>query len=205
MKPITNHFIIRPSRWLSKQDKNHCEQPSPFKIRNMNFHHCNPELIKMQTVPNCKLLSQLAMTVLVPHITQAATVTVNVINVIIVFLQYTLTLALIPLLIYFIWPVNSALMWNVISHLLHLSLWPTLLRTDSSSAHGTGFCMMVFSYLSLAVTVLVAIASVFMPLGLSLRGMLPASPKIVLASFVADTSPLSLATSPRAQSHLQSL
>ncbi|KAJ7746704.1 hypothetical protein B0H14DRAFT_3514212 [Mycena olivaceomarginata] len=107
------------------------------------------------------------MTILIPHITLAATVTINVTNVIIVFLQYTLAPAFIPLLIYFIPPVNSALTWNVIGCLLHLSLWPTLLRTNSSSARGTSFCTMVFSYLSLAITVLIAFAGVLMPLGLS--------------------------------------
>jgi hypothetical protein len=136
------------------------------------------------------------MTLHIPHITagQAATI----IHVIIMFLQYTLALALVSLLIYFIPPVNSALAWNVIGRSLHASLWPTLLRTYSSSARRTGFCVALFSYLSIAVTVLVAVAGVLMPLGLSVGPMLQASPKSVPAVFVEDTSPLGLATSPRA-------
>ncbi|KAF8215081.1 hypothetical protein K438DRAFT_1800698 [Mycena galopus ATCC 62051] len=135
------------------------------------------------------------MAVLIPHITQAAAATV--INIIIVFLQYTLALALIALLVYYIPPVNSALAWNVIGRSLHSSLWPTLLRTDSATARGTGFRVALFSYLSFAVTILVAVASVLMPLGLSGGPALRSSPRSVPAAFVADTSPLGLATSPR--------
>ncbi|KAJ7925584.1 hypothetical protein B0H13DRAFT_1705846 [Mycena leptocephala] len=139
------------------------------------------------------------MALYIPLITagQAATL----IHVIILFLQYTLGLALVALLIYFIPPVNSALAWNVIGRSLHASLWPTLLRTYSSSARCTGFRVALFSYLSFAVTVLVAFAGVIMPLGLSTGPVLQASPKSVPAVFVEDTSPLGLATSPRATEH----
>ncbi|KAJ6585511.1 hypothetical protein B0H19DRAFT_1109875 [Mycena capillaripes] len=135
------------------------------------------------------------MTLLIPHITQAQASAV--INVLIVFLQYTLALTFVTLLVYFVSPVNSALAWNVIGRSLHNSLWPTLLRTDSSTARGTGFRVALFSYLSFVVTVLVAVAGVLMPLGLSAGPALLGSPKNVTASFVADTSALGRATSPR--------
>lgn len=135
------------------------------------------------------------MTLLIPHITQAEAATA--INVVIVFLQYTLALALVALLVYFAPPVNSALAWNVIGRSLHGSLWPTLLRTDGSTARGTGFRVAAFSYLSLTVSILVAVAGVLMPLGLSSGPALLGSPQNVTTSFVEDTSPLGLATSPR--------
>ncbi|KAF7326948.1 hypothetical protein MVEN_02588900 [Mycena venus] len=133
------------------------------------------------------------MALLIAHITvgQAATV----INIIIAFLQYTLGLAIVALLIWSIPAVNSALAWNVIGRRLHTSLWPTLLRTDT--LRGSGFRVAFFSYLSLVTTVLVAVAGIIMPLGLSTGPDLHAPLKTARASFIADTSPLGLATSPR--------
>ncbi|KAJ7490557.1 hypothetical protein FB451DRAFT_621972 [Mycena latifolia] len=137
------------------------------------------------------------MAFLIPHITVAEAATI--INVIVVFLEYTLALALalVALLIYFTPPVNSALAWNVIGRALHGSLWPTLLRTDSANSRGTGFRVALFTYLSFVVTVLVTIAGVLMPLGLSNGPALSNPPQSVPASFVEDLSPLGLATSPR--------
>lgn len=133
------------------------------------------------------------MAFLIAHITvgQAATV----INIIIAFLQYTLGLAIVALLIWSIPAVNSALAWNIIGRRLHTSLWPTLLRTDT--LRGSGFRVAFFSYLSLVTTVLVVVAGIVMPLGLSTGPDLHAPLKTVPASFIPDTSPLGLATSPR--------
>ncbi|KAJ7802236.1 hypothetical protein B0H14DRAFT_2893225 [Mycena olivaceomarginata] len=108
------------------------------------------------------------MALLIAHITvgQAATV----INILISFFQYTLGLAIVALLVYFLPAVNPALAWNVIGRKLQTSLWPTLLQTNT--LRGSGFSVVFFSYLSLGTTPLPA-------------------------SLVADTSPLGLATSPR--------
>ncbi|KAF7348184.1 hypothetical protein MSAN_01771300 [Mycena sanguinolenta] len=135
------------------------------------------------------------MTLLIPHLTQAAAATI--INIIVFFLQYTLPLALVALLIYAIPPINSALAWNVIGRSIHASLCPTLLRTDTSSLRGTGWRVAVYSYLSVTITALVAIAGILMPLGLGAGHPVLAPLKITPSSFVADTSPLGLATSPR--------
>jgi hypothetical protein len=135
------------------------------------------------------------MTILIAHITVAQAATV--INILITVLEYTLALAVVALLVYFAPPVNTALAWNVIGRALHGSIWPTLLRTDSSSARGTGFRVAVFTYLSFVATALVAVAGVLMPLGLSTGPALSKTPQNVSASFVADLSPLGLATSPR--------
>ncbi|KAK7055345.1 hypothetical protein R3P38DRAFT_2846513 [Favolaschia claudopus] len=133
------------------------------------------------------------MALLIAHITvgQAATV----INVLIAFLQYTLALSIVALLIYFLPPVNTAVAWNAIGQSLHASLWPTLLRTGK--LRGSGFRVIFFSYLSILTTLLVAIAGVVMPLGLSIGADRHSPLKSAPASFVADTSPLGLATAPR--------
>ncbi|KAJ7631900.1 hypothetical protein DFH06DRAFT_1438351 [Mycena polygramma] len=138
------------------------------------------------------------MVLLIAHISVGqlnAISAATVINIIIAFLQYTLALAIVALLIYFIPPVNPALAWNVIGKKLHTSLWPTLLRTES--LRGTGFRVAFFSYLSLVTTILVVIAGIVMPLGLSAGADLHAPLKTAPASFIEDTSPLGLATSPR--------
>ncbi|KAJ7160899.1 hypothetical protein C8R46DRAFT_1194302 [Mycena filopes] len=134
------------------------------------------------------------MALLIAHITVAQAATV--INILIAFLQYTLGLAIVALLIYFIPAVNPALAWNVIGRKLHASLWPTILRTDTN--RGVGFRVAFFSYLSLITTILVAIAGVIMPLGLSVGPDVQRPVRTSKAAYVADASPLGLATSPRA-------
>ncbi|KAJ7686836.1 hypothetical protein B0H17DRAFT_1332646 [Mycena rosella] len=106
------------------------------------------------------------MALLIAHITVAQAATI--INVLIAFLQYTLGLALVALL-------------------LHASLWSTLLRTGTM--RGAGARVALFSYLSLTTTVLVAVAGVVMSLGLSVGPMLQTPPKSAPAAFVADASP----------------
>ncbi|KAJ7226316.1 hypothetical protein C8J57DRAFT_1585905 [Mycena rebaudengoi] len=133
------------------------------------------------------------MTLLISYISvgQAATV----LNVLVAFLRYTLSLALVALLVYSVPPVNSAVAWNVIARRLHGSLWPTLLPTDT--LRGTGFQVMFFSYISLLSTILIVVAGVVMPLGLSNGPARQTSLRSVPVTFVADTSPMGLATSPR--------
>ncbi|KAF7373472.1 hypothetical protein MSAN_00556900 [Mycena sanguinolenta] len=130
---------------------------------------------------------------LISHITLGEAATI--INIFIAFFQYTLGLAIVALLIYFLPAVNPAVAWNVIGQKLHSSLWPTLLRTDK--LRGSGFRVAFFSYLSFLTTFLVAVAGIVMPLGLSAGADLHAPMTTSPASFVADTSPIGLATSPR--------
>ncbi|KAJ6583899.1 hypothetical protein DFH09DRAFT_1143733 [Mycena vulgaris] len=135
------------------------------------------------------------MAIVIQHITVAQAATV--INILIAFFQYTLSLGLAILLIHLLPSVNTAVAWNVIGRTLHSSLWPTLLGVDSESPRGTGLRVAVFSYLSFATTVLVIIAGAIMPLGLSVGQMQQKPPRMIPAIFVEDTSPLGLATSPR--------
>src|ERR1700691_4183150 len=84
----------------------------------------------------------------------------TVINAIIATIQQTIALALVVLLIYTLHNVNSALSWSVITRSIHSSLWPTLLRTDSSSSMNSSFRVSFISVVGFASTVLIIIASV---------------------------------------------
>ncbi|KAJ6585513.1 hypothetical protein B0H19DRAFT_1227913 [Mycena capillaripes] len=121
------------------------------------------------------------MTLLIPHITQAEAATV--INVVIVFLQYTLALALVALLVYFVPPVNSALAWNVIGRSLHGSLWLHSYAQIAQPCAEQDFAL--------------PSSRLLLPLGLGAGPALLGSPKNVTTSFVDDTFPLGLAMSPR--------
>ncbi|KAF7297110.1 hypothetical protein MIND_00943900 [Mycena indigotica] len=133
------------------------------------------------------------MALVVARVTVAQAATI--INIIIAFLQYTVGLSLIALFIYFLPPINPAVAWNVIGRKLHSSLWPTLLRSDTLK--GAGGRVALFSMLSFVTTILVAVSGVIMPLGLSDGLDMCAPVRTVSATFVQDTSPLGLATSPR--------
>ncbi|KAF8886344.1 hypothetical protein BD779DRAFT_1801035 [Infundibulicybe gibba] len=136
--------------------------------------------------------------VLLARITVAQTATV--INAAITFIQYTLGMALVALLAYVIPPANTAIAWTSISRTLHSSLWPKLLRTDSTRSQGTGLRVSGFSTLTFFVGVLLAVTGVVTPLGLKDGPLLSSSPaKLVNASYVPDTSPIGLATPPRDQ------
>ncbi|KAJ6583878.1 hypothetical protein DFH09DRAFT_1274966 [Mycena vulgaris] len=135
------------------------------------------------------------MTVILQHVTVAQAATG--INILIAFLQHTLGLGLVVMLVHFIPPMNTALAWNVIGRRIHASLWPTLLGVDSERARGTGLRVGFFSYLSFATTVLVIIAGVIMPLGLTVGPVQQKPLRSIPSVFVEDISPLGLATSPR--------
>ncbi|KAF8886341.1 hypothetical protein BD779DRAFT_1673257 [Infundibulicybe gibba] len=136
--------------------------------------------------------------VLLPRITVAEAATV--INAATTFIQYTSGLVLIALLAYVIPPANTAITWTSIAHTLHSSLWPNLLRTDSTRSRGTGWRVSGISGLTFFVGVLLAVTGVVTPLGLKVGPLLrSSSAKLVNASYIPDTSPMGLATSPRNQ------
>lgn len=141
--------------------------------------------IKNTTVPR-------AATMIVTDITVAHAATV--INAIIIFLRYSLGLAIITLLLYSLSPSNSANSWTVAAKHVHTSLWPFILRGTSESHASTHINF--FSKLSLISALLLSVCSIVTPLGL-----IPGPPFLhnyhnVTASFIEDNSPLGKATSP---------
>jgi hypothetical protein len=121
----------------------------------------------------------------------------TIMNAIIAIIQQTIGLALVVLLIYALHNINSALSWSMITRSIHSSLWPTLLRTDSSSSMTSSFRVSLISIVGFASTVLIIIASVITPLGLQNGPIIQSASQTMDASYIPDTSPIGLATSPR--------
>jgi hypothetical protein len=129
-------------------------------------------------------------------VAQAATI----INAIVTFLQVTLSASLVALLVYFMPRTNYALAWSSLSRTLQSSIWPVLLRADSSSnIIRAGFRVAVISYLSTISIVLIAVAGITLPLGLHEGHLIPSDPHAFSAKYFVDKSPLALATTPNRQ------
>ncbi|KAF9013149.1 hypothetical protein BDQ17DRAFT_1321040 [Cyathus striatus] len=133
------------------------------------------------------------MAITIAHLTVAQAATI--LNAIISFIQYTLGLALVALLAKFISDVNSAVTWSVITRELHTSLWPTILRTDTS--HGAAPRVTFFSKLGMLSSLLVTVAGIVTPLGLKQGPPIASHYQPMDAVYIKDTSPLASATSPR--------
>jgi hypothetical protein len=135
--------------------------------------------------------------VIIAHLTQAYAATI--INAVLAITQSTLGLAVIVVLVYFMYNTNSAIAWSGVTRTIHSSFWPDLLRTDSTSSGSTWSRISIISNLSVIGGVLIAIAGVVTPLGLD-EGP-PVQTDYVLmgasASYVRDESPIGRATSPR--------
>ncbi|KXN86515.1 hypothetical protein AN958_09987 [Leucoagaricus sp. SymC.cos] len=125
-------------------------------------------------------------------VAQAATI----INAVITFVHFTISLSLVVLLIHFMPKSNSALAWSSISRTLQSSVWPTILRTDSSSSRANGFVVSTISFTATITTGLVALAGVLLPLGLKEGPFVPANFREMQALYIPDSSSLALSTTP---------
>ncbi|KAF7763467.1 hypothetical protein Agabi119p4_8004 [Agaricus bisporus var. burnettii] len=119
----------------------------------------------------------------------------TIINAIATFLQVTLSASLVALLVYFMPRTNYALAWSSLSRILHSSIWPIFLRSESSSNRlRAGITVAAISYLSTIGTVLIAVAGIILPLGLHEGHLIPSDRLATPAKYLADKSPLALAT-----------
>ncbi len=134
------------------------------------------------------------MTYFISQISVAQVATI--INAALTFVQLTISISLVMLLIHFMPKTNTALSWSSISRTLHSSVWPTILRTDSNSSKTSGMIVSATSHLGTFTTILVAVAGVILPLGLSDGPAVPANPRQLQGQYVPDTSPLGLSTTP---------
>ncbi|KAF9444303.1 hypothetical protein P691DRAFT_796657 [Macrolepiota fuliginosa MF-IS2] len=123
-------------------------------------------------------------------VAQAATT----INAAIAFVQLTISLSLVILLIYFIPKTNTAITWSLISKISHSSLWPAILRADSSSGKISGAVVSTVSRLTLVTTILVTVAGILLPLGLGDGPLVPADSRPTNAQYIPDNSPLASST-----------
>ncbi|KAF7763937.1 hypothetical protein Agabi119p4_8474 [Agaricus bisporus var. burnettii] len=138
------------------------------------------------------------MVFIVTHVSVAQAATI--INAIVTFLQVTLSASLVALLVYFMPRTNYALAWSSFSRTLHSSIWPIFLRSDSSSNRlRAGITVAAISYLSTIGTVLIAVAGIILPLGLHEGHLIPSDRLATPAKYLADKSPLALATTSNRQ------
>ncbi|KAF9443332.1 hypothetical protein P691DRAFT_764374 [Macrolepiota fuliginosa MF-IS2] len=118
----------------------------------------------------------------------------TIINAAITFLQFTITLSLVVILVRFMPRTNTAASWTSISRTLQSSLWPTILTTGSNK--GPGVVASAASRLTVLTSILAAVAGVILPLGLSQGPLVPVDPRNLDAQYVRDNSALASATTP---------
>ncbi|KIJ28780.1 hypothetical protein M422DRAFT_269906 [Sphaerobolus stellatus SS14] len=135
------------------------------------------------------------MSLIIPSITVATAATM--LNAILTFIQYTLGLALVAILIYILPTVNNANTWTVVSREIQASSWATLLRSGSAASRRASFRVKLFSKASIPTSILIAMTAIVTPLGLKEGPILHSATALHQASYLPDTSPLALATSPR--------
>ena len=85
---------------------------------------------------------------------------------------------------------------STLNKALHSSWWPTILRSDSVASSGVTASVTFATYLGLFTTILVAIAAVITPLGLS-DAILPREKVSRPFSYAKDPSPFGYGTPPR--------
>ncbi|KIJ28520.1 hypothetical protein M422DRAFT_189643 [Sphaerobolus stellatus SS14] len=121
----------------------------------------------------------------------------TILNVLTTFIQYTLGLAIIAILVYILPASNSANTWTIVAREVHASSWSALVQNDSAAASVASTRVRILSKASLISTILVAISAAIAPLGLKVGPTLLSAETLNAASHVQDTSPIGLATSPR--------
>lgn len=92
---------------------------------------------------------------------------------------------------------NSAVTWSVVGGLFNSSLWPSLLCTDSVASRRVPMSVRLFSWLRPLALILVAIAAIVTPLGLSASISPAKRPRPVPFTYLRDTGPMGVGTLPR--------
>ncbi|KIJ27668.1 hypothetical protein M422DRAFT_271153 [Sphaerobolus stellatus SS14] len=155
-------------------------------------------LIRRKFAQQSNLLSPfqaIVMALVIPNITVSNVA--MMLNAFLTFIQYTLGLALITILIYILPTVNNANTWTVVIRKIQASSWATLLQSDSAAFRKASFRVKLFSKASIPTSILIAVTAIMTPLGLKEGPILHSATALHQASFLPDTSPLALATSPR--------
>jgi hypothetical protein len=119
-----------------------------------------------------------------------------IIKAAITFVPVSLPASLVLLVIHLMSRTNQADVWSSLGRILHSSIRPRILRSDSTSSKSAGFAVPIISILVTLCTVLVTVAGVILPLGLHDGPLVPDHPQIVAANYLPDNSPLALATTP---------
>ncbi|KAI9821500.1 MAG: hypothetical protein M1832_003348 [Thelocarpon impressellum] len=81
--------------------------------------------------------------------------------------QITLPLAAVVVLVGFLADDNTAVTWSVVGRLLQSSWWPTILQADATATRGVRLVPVAVSWLVLLATLLLSVASLVTPFGLT--------------------------------------
>jgi len=112
-------------------------------------------------------------------------------------IHHTFEVVLVVMLVFIMHNANPAAVWSNVASKIHSSYWPFLLHANTSSK-GANARVKFISILTTITTVLLAIASIITPLGLQDGPLLRSPYRLLKALYVADSSPLGLATPSRA-------
>ncbi|KAG0637143.1 hypothetical protein HOY80DRAFT_1085575, partial [Tuber brumale] len=120
----------------------------------------------------------------------------GIINLWVIIVQLTLPLAFVLILVAFLENENSAVTWSVVGRMLQASMWPSIFSTDSATSRGVRKRVIFITTLSTIALIILAIAGVVTPLGLSEK-VVPGFYKPAVFRYLNDTSPLGQGTQSR--------
>ena len=112
-------------------------------------------------------------------------------------IQFFLPNVLILLLVGILNDTNSVVTWSVVGRQLHSSFWPILLDSDTATSRGVRTTVTLVTWLRPLTLILLAIAAVVTPLGLSDFVGPSGQPTLVPFSYHRDGSPMTYGTAPR--------
>ncbi|KAG0637149.1 hypothetical protein HOY80DRAFT_908249, partial [Tuber brumale] len=111
----------------------------------------------------------------------------GIINLWVIIVQFTLPLAFVLILVAFLENENSAVTWSVVGRTLQASMWPSILSADSAATRGVRKRVIYITTLSTIALVILAIAGVVTPLGLS-EEVAPSYTKSTAFQYLKDIS-----------------
>lgn len=104
-------------------------------------------------------------------------------------LQSLLPNALVVLLISVLGERHTLVTWSVVQRNLLISLWPTILRTDSVASESVSSLIRALTWARPFGLALIAVAAIVTPLGLYQDVVADRSPRLVPMRYLADRGP----------------
>ncbi|KAG0637146.1 hypothetical protein HOY80DRAFT_1085610 [Tuber brumale] len=120
----------------------------------------------------------------------------GIINLWVIIVQHTLPPAFVLILVAFLENENSAVTWSVVGRTLQASMWPSILSADSAATRGVRKRVFFITTLSTIALMILAIAGVVTPLGLS-EEIVPSFTKPAVFQYLKDTSTFGQGTQSR--------
>ncbi|KAG0637145.1 hypothetical protein HOY80DRAFT_908241, partial [Tuber brumale] len=120
----------------------------------------------------------------------------GMINLCVTIVQLTLPLLSVLILVAFLENENSAVTWSVVARVLQASMWPSILSTDWAANRGVRKRVIFITTISTIAVIILAIAAVVTPLGLS-EEVAPSFSKPAVFQYLKDTSTFGQGTQSR--------